>query len=321
MAARVAASPAEAGAAPTGGRKGLMPFIVISISYLLFTITDGGVRMIVLLHAYSKGFTAMVGAAACRARPRALSVSRAFAPVSAPRDASSHYACAYRTRSPAQEVAIMFTLYELAGVVTNIAAGMLGDRWGIRWTLNVGLSLQIGGLAMLFGWQEDWPKSTAIVFVTLAQMLCGIAKDLTKLGGKTVTKIVTPEAQQSKLFKLVSLLTGWKNALKGVGYFIGAALLDSSEQYGYYIALSVMVALVLLAFPWAVFGLDSSLGTAKKKPAELRQILCNPNYNLNMLSCAHRRCAWRGSARLGTGAIAPPSLPLTPHLLGARPPS
>lgn len=31
-----------------------------SLSYLLFTITDGAVRMIVLLHAYSKGFSAMV---------------------------------------------------------------------------------------------------------------------------------------------------------------------------------------------------------------------------------------------------------------------
>lgn len=32
-------------------RKALMPFIIISLSYLLFTITDGSVRMIVLLHA------------------------------------------------------------------------------------------------------------------------------------------------------------------------------------------------------------------------------------------------------------------------------
>ena len=36
-------------------------------------------------------------------------------------------------------------------------------------------------------------------------MLCGIAKDLTKLGGKTVTKLVTSDEQQSRLFKLVSL--------------------------------------------------------------------------------------------------------------------
>ncbi|KAJ1634986.1 major facilitator superfamily domain-containing protein [Pavlovales sp. CCMP2436] len=250
---KIAPKATDAASDAASQRKTLMPFIVISISYLLFTMTDGGVRMIVLLHAYNQGFTAM-------------------------------------------EVAIMFTLYELAGVVTNIAAGMLGDRWGIRWTLNAGLSLQIAGLGMLFGWDTSWDKLSAIVFVTLAQMLCGIAKDLTKLGGKTVTKLVTPDAQQTRLFKLVSLLTGWKNALKGVGYFMGAALLDSHPLYGYYIALAVMVGLVLLAFPWALFGLDKNLGTAKKKPAKLRQILLNPNYNLNMLSLA--RCFLFGSRDL-----------------------
>ena len=31
--------------------------------------------------------------------------------------------------------------------------------------------------------------------------------------------------EDSQLFKLVSLLTGWKNSLKGVGYFLGSALL------------------------------------------------------------------------------------------------
>jgi len=180
----------------------------------------------------------------------------------------------------------MFTLYELAGVVTNIAAGMLGDRWGIRWTLLVGLTLQICGLGMLMGWQDAWDKPTAIVYVTLAQMLCGIAKDLTKLGGKTVTKLVTPDEKQSRLFKLVSLLTGWKNALKGVGYFLGAALIASSDAYGYFIALGAMLGLVLLAYPWAIFGLDSRLGTATKTPATLRQILFNKNYNLNTLSLA-----------------------------------
>ena len=57
--------------------KALRPFVIISSSYLLFTITDGAIRMIVLLHAYNKAFSAL-------------------------------------------EVAIMFTLYELAGVFTNL---------------------------------------------------------------------------------------------------------------------------------------------------------------------------------------------------------
>ena len=91
----------------------LWPFIIISITYLLFTTTDGAVRMIVLLHAYNKGFTAM-------------------------------------------EVAVMFTMYELMGAITNLAAGVAGAKWGIRATLVAGLLLQIGGLGMLYGWDDAW---------------------------------------------------------------------------------------------------------------------------------------------------------------------
>jgi len=55
-------------------------------------------------------------------------------------------------------------------------------------------------------------------------MLCGIAKDLVKLGGKTVTKLVTPDDKQGMLFSLVSYVTGFKNSLKGVGYLVGATI-------------------------------------------------------------------------------------------------
>jgi MFS family permease len=148
------------------GATGLWPFVIVSSSYLLYTTTDGAIRMIVLLHAYQKGFSAM-------------------------------------------EVAIMFTLYEVAGVVTNLLAGIAGSRWGLRNTLLVGLFLQLVGISSLFGWREDaWSKLESIIFVTFSQMLCGIAKDLTKLGGKTVAKLVTPDEKQTSLFRLVSFITG-----------------------------------------------------------------------------------------------------------------
>ncbi|KAL3919335.1 MAG: hypothetical protein SGILL_003801, partial [Bacillariaceae sp.] len=221
------------------GSKALRPFVIISSSYLLFTITDGAIRMIVLLHAYNKNFSAL-------------------------------------------EVAIMFTLYELAGVFTNLAAGVMGAKWGIKVTLISGLTLQLIAYSLLFGWKDDWTKDQAIIYVTFAQMFAGIAKDLTKLGGKTITKLVTPDEQDTKLFKLVSLITGWKNSLKGVGYFLGSALL----QVSYELALGVMMGLVLLAMPWAILGLDRNLGTAKKTNASWREIFVLDNYNLNWLSLA-----------------------------------
>jgi MFS family permease len=232
-------------AAKAADRAALKPFAIISSSYLLFTITDGAVRMVVLLHANAKGFTAL-------------------------------------------EVAAMFSLYELAGVATNLAAGIAGDRYGLRATLLAGLVLQLAGFAMLLGWSDDFERTTAIAYVTLAQMLCGIAKDLTKLGGKTVTKLVTPAEKQTRLFRLVSMLTGLKNSLKGVGYFLGAALLGASDEHGYELTIGVLGLLILLAMPWPVLALDRQLGRGdgSRKKATLRGALTLRNHNLNMLSLA-----------------------------------
>ena len=47
-----------------------------------------------------------------------------------------------------------------------------------------------------------------IVYLAAIQVLSGCAKDLVKLGGKTVTKLVTPEEKTGTLFKLVSMITG-----------------------------------------------------------------------------------------------------------------
>jgi hypothetical protein len=167
-----------------------------------------------------------------------------------------------------------FSLYEAAGVVTNLLAGVAGARWGIKATLLVGLWLQIGGLCMLLGWDNQWDKSTAIVYVTLAQMLCGIAKDLVKLGGKTVAKLVTPDEKEGQLFHLVATITGWKNSLKGAGYFLGSLLvLWDSGPNGTYGAVLVLVGLILLAMPWAALRLSPQLGRdANKQNATLSQV-------------------------------------------------
>ena len=109
-----------------------------------------------------------------------------------------------------------------------------------------------------------------------------MAKDLTKLGGKTVTKLVTPGEQSTRLFRLVSLLTGWRNSLKGVGYFAGSALVTIN----YELALGSMMALIVIAWPFAFFGLGKSLGTAKKKNATWADIFITSNTNLLWLSAA-----------------------------------
>jgi hypothetical protein len=58
-----------------------------------------------------------------------------------------------------------------------------------------------------------------------AQALSGIAKDLNKMSAKSAIKLLVPDGAQGKLYKWVAILTGSKNALKGVGFFLGGALL------------------------------------------------------------------------------------------------
>ena len=180
----------------------------------------------------------------------------------------------------------MFSLYELAGVATNLLAGMAGATWGLRTTHVSGLAVQFLGIAMLCGWQDSWSKPTAILYVTLAQMLNGIAKDLVKLGGKAVTKLVTPEDKQGTLFSLVSYVTGFKNSMKGVGYLVGAAVVSAWPEQGYLYALFLNLFLMLICLPPALFSLNGDLGTAKSKSVTLQQVLFNGNANLNWLSLA-----------------------------------
>ncbi|KAK9797051.1 hypothetical protein WJX73_008033 [Symbiochloris irregularis] len=228
----------EPKAASSSRMGGLGPFAVMTLAYVLFTTTDGGVRVIVLLHAYQQGITALA-------------------------------------------LAAIFSGYELAGVIVNLLAGVAGARWGFKATLVAGLSFQLCSLAMLMGWQDNWNNLQAIVFITIAQILNGIAKDLVKLGGKSVSKLVTPEEKQLKLFKLVALVTGFKNSFKGVGYLIGAALLTAN----YYSAIAVMMGLICIALPCGIFGLDWQLGRAGKKNAKLSEVF-SVNYNIGVLSIA-----------------------------------
>ena len=262
----------------------LRPFVIISSSYLLFTVTDGAIRMIVLMHAYAKSFSALEVAIMFTLYELAgvfTNLVRLKGTIS-----SYYHVCVcdkvkmIRCTFDLTEERRTYLLFIYSS--TYQAAGIMGAKWGIKFTLVVGLSLQLISYALLFGWQDDWSKEQAIIYVTFAQMFAGIAKDLTKLGGKTVTKLVTPEEQETKLFKLVSLITGWKNSLKGVGYFLGSALI----QVSYELALGSMMGLVLLAMPWAIFGLDRSLGTAKKQNASWREVFNLNNPKLNWLSLA-----------------------------------
>ena len=92
-----------------------------------------------------------------------------------------------------------------------------------------------------------------------AQALSGIAKDLTKMSSKSAVKLVVPADAPAALFRWVAILTGSKNALKGVGFFLGGLLLT---LVGFRTSLLLLAALVLTALVVIVACMRGELGQA-----------------------------------------------------------
>ena len=118
-------------------------------------------------------------------------------------------------------LALLLVPYEVAGVITNLIGGFLGARFGLKLPLMLGLALQ----AIACGLLAVDAAMLTIAYVMLTQVLSGIAKDLTKTSAKAYVRALVPEDRSSTLFRLVAIMTGSKNTMKGLGFFAGGALL------------------------------------------------------------------------------------------------
>ena len=179
--------------------------------------------------------------------------------------------------SPVQ-LAFLFLLYEVMGVVTNLVGGWVGSRTGLNKTLMAGLALQIIALLALTLHDPSWVEWASVAFVMSVQALSGIAKDLTKMSSKSAVKLM---ADDGGLFRLVAILTGSKNALKGVGFFVGAVLL---AWFGYDTALLALAGALVVVLGAIVALLHTEIGKAKRK-TPLRSILAKSSA-INRLSAA-----------------------------------
>lgn len=209
-------------------------YAAITANYWAFTLTDGALRMLVVLHFHALGYSPL-------------------------------------------EVAMLFLFYEIFGVVTNLVGGWLGARIGLNRTMNIGLALQVVALAML-----TLPAAALTVpWVMSAQALSGIAKDLNKMSAKSSIKLLVPADQPGALYRWVAALTGSKNALKGVGFFLGGALLAT---LGFTRAIGAMA--IALAAVWlsSLVVLRRDLGKARNKP-KFRDLV-SKSRAINLLSAA-----------------------------------
>jgi len=214
---------------------GLRHYLIVTGGYWAFTLTDGAIRMLVVLYFHLLGYSPL-------------------------------------------EVALLFLFYEFFGIVTNLLGGWLGTRIGLNMTMHIGMALQVIALAMLMV-PDSW---LSVIYVMFAQALSGIAKDLNKMSAKASIKTLLPDQGHSTtLFKLVAILTGSKNALKGLGFFLGALLLQQLEFRGALAALSGTLLIVLIL---SIFLLPSGLGKLKTK-AKFSQVFSN-HAEINWLSAA-----------------------------------
>jgi hypothetical protein len=138
----------------------------------------------------------------------------------------------------------------------------------------------VGALLALTQLDPEWGLWASVAFVMAVQGLSGVAKDLSKMSAKSAVKLLAPKGQGG-LFRWVAVLTGSKNAVKGLGFLLGAALLALAGFYAAVLGMAAVLALVLLAVIWRMpAGLPGG-----KKAAKFKEVF-SKDRNINWLSFA-----------------------------------
>lgn len=213
----------------------LRAYAAVTAAYWAFMLSDGALRMLVLLHFNALGFTPI-------------------------------------------QLAWLFLLYEVAGIVTNLGAGLLAARFGLAATLYGGLALQIAALIALAQLDPGWSIAASVAFVMAVQGVSGVAKDLAKMSSKSAVKLLAP-TEAGGLFRWVAVLTGSKNAVKGLGFFLGAALLAvlgfTTAVWAMAGVLAAILIAVVLFLPSGLPGrmkADAAWGGWRSKDARVNRL-------------------------------------------------
>ncbi|WP_170761168.1 organoarsenical effux MFS transporter ArsJ [Ruegeria lacuscaerulensis] len=217
--------------------EGLSAYIAVTVAYWAFMLTDGALRMLVLLHFHTLGF------------------------------------------SPVQ-LAYLFVLYEIAGMVTNLTAGWIAARFGLTSTLYAGLGLQVVALLALTQLDPNWTIGASVAFVMAVQGASGVAKDLAKMSSKSAVKLLAP-TEAGGLFRWVAVLTGSKNAVKGLGFLLGAALLATLGFTWAVLIMAIVLAVILVA---VILFMPPGLPKGRKG-AKFSEVF-SKSANVNWLSAA-----------------------------------
>lgn len=222
---------------PHGARgpvnSGTRNYAIVTAAYWGFTLTDGALRMLVLLHFFRLGYSPFT-------------------------------------------LALLFLLYEAAGIGANLVGGWLATRFGIARMLAVGLATQVAGFLLLSAVSPDWGAALSVAWVVVAQGVCGVAKDLTKTASKSAIKLTAGDAS-GRLFRWVAFFTGSKNAMKGLGFFLGGLLL---ETLGFRGALWAMAAGLAVVLAGVLLSLPPLMGKARASKSARELFAKNRGVNI-----------------------------------------
>ena len=217
--------------------EGLSAYVAVTAAYWAFMLTDGALRMLVLLHFHTLGFTPI-------------------------------------------QLAYLFVLYEIAGMVTNLSAGWIAARFGLTSTLYAGLGLQVVALIALAQLDPGWAVGVSVAYVMAVQGASGVAKDLAKMSSKSAVKLLAP-TERGGLFRWVAILTGSKNAVKGLGFLLGAGLLATVGFVWAVLAMAAVLAAILIA---VLLAMPPGLPRGRKG-AKFSEVF-SKSANVNWLSAA-----------------------------------
>lgn len=217
--------------------EGLPAYIAVTVAYWAFMLTDGALRMLVLPHFHTLGF------------------------------------------SPVQ-LAYLFVLYEIAGVVTNLCAEWIAARFGLTSTLYAGFGLQVLALSAMAQLDPTGVVGASVVYVMLVQGSSGMAKDLANMSSKSAVKLLVPSGDAG-LFRWVAVLTSSKNMVKGLCFLLGATLLAT---LGFVWSLLGMAAVLFVVLFAVLIAMPADLPEGRKG-AKFSEVF-SKSANVNWLSVA-----------------------------------
>jgi MFS transporter, APGE family, 1-arseno-3-phosphoglycerate exporter len=119
-----------------------------------------------------------------------------------------------------------------------------------------------------------------VAWVVAAQGIAGLAKDFTKTASKSAIKATAAEGS-GQLFRWVAYFTGSKNAMKGLGFFVGGLLL---QVLGFHSALRLMAALIGAILILGLLSLPRELGKAKASKS-VKELFAKSR-SINLLAAA-----------------------------------